>query len=85
MHRHRQLAQLVEEERPPVGLEEEAAPRALGVGEGAPLVAEELALDQGLADGAAVHDDEGAVLAPALAVERPGGELLARARLADVV
>src|SRR5205823_5985784 len=42
------LAHLVEEERPPVGLLEEAAPRPLGAGEGAAHVAAALALEEPL-------------------------------------
>ena len=60
------------------------SPRAIGVGvgEGALLVAEELALQQVLGDGAAVDRDERAALARARAVERARDELLADAALA---
>src|SRR5438128_4683489 len=57
---------------------------ALGVGprERAALVAEELALQQGLGDGPAVDSDEGARLARTVRVDGPGHQLLARAALA---
>ena len=48
LQRGGQLAHLVEEERAAVGLEEEAAARAVGAGEGALRVPEELALEQRL-------------------------------------
>ena len=46
LERGRHLADLVEEDRAAVGLLEEAPLLLLGVGEGAALVAEELALEQ---------------------------------------
>ncbi len=55
----RQLADLVEEEGAAVGLLEGALARVGGAGEGALLVAEELALDELLGDGGAVDGDEG--------------------------
>src|SRR5262249_18085197 len=48
---HRQLADLVEEHGAAVGALEEAGLVAAGAGEGAALVAEELALDQRFAEG----------------------------------
>ena len=54
----RQLADLVEEERALVGRLELAGPRRDGARERALHVAEELALDEVLGDGAAVDDDE---------------------------
>ena len=48
------VADLVEEERPAVRLLEEAAALLLRAGEGAPLVAEELTLDELARDGRAV-------------------------------
>ena len=54
----RQLADLVEEERAAVGALEGAGDAGDGAGEGAALVAEELALDQRRRHGAAVDDDE---------------------------
>ena len=60
---HRHLADLVEEQRAAVGLLEQAALLRLGVGEGAALVTEELALEQALGHRGAVDLDERAVLA----------------------
>ena len=59
----RHLADLVEEERALVGLLEGPLAQPLGAGEGPLLVAEELALHEGLRDGRAVHRDERAVAA----------------------
>ena len=59
----RQLADLVEEQRPAAGLLEEPAPICGGVGERALLVPEQLALEEVLGDGAAVDGDERRVLA----------------------
>jgi hypothetical protein len=61
----RGLGDLVEEEGPAVGLLEEAPAGGDGAGEGAPGVAEELALQQRLGDGSAVHRDKGPVAAAA--------------------
>ena len=54
----RQLADLVEEDRTAVGALEPARLLPVRAGEGAPLVAEELALDQALGQGPAVDPDE---------------------------
>ena len=78
----RQLADLVEEERAPVGQLEEADPPGDGAGEGALLVAEELALDQPLGDRGAVDRDQRPGGAPAVRVDRAGDELLAGPALA---
>ena len=82
LHLDRDLADLVEEERPAVG--ELEAPRLAGHGarERAALVAEELALDELLRDGRAVDLDERLVLAARVLVQRAGDELLARPALA---
>src|SRR5262249_38191475 len=53
-----------------------------GTREGAALVAEELALEQGVREGGAVDRDEAAALALPLEVDGAGGELLPRARFA---
>ena len=53
-----------------------------GAGERAPLVPEHLGLDQVARDGGAVDRDEGPAGAPARAVDRGRGQLLARAALA---
>ena len=77
------LADLVQEERPAVGLLEAAGARALGSGEGTGLVAEELALDQAFGDRAAVDGYE-LLGAPArLGVDGAGGDLLAGPALAE--
>src|SRR5204863_3116288 len=78
----RQLADLVEEDGPALGLLEGAEAARRGAGEGALLVAEQLALEEVLGDGAAVDDDEGAVLARAGLVDGLGGAALAGAGLA---
>jgi len=54
----RQLAELVEEHRAPAGHLERALPGRRRAGEGALLVAEQLALDQRASDRAAVDYDE---------------------------
>ena len=74
---------LVEEQGAPVGQLELALARGQGPGERALGVAEELALDEVLGDGGAVHLDEGARGAAALVVDVAGHELLARAVLAE--
>jgi hypothetical protein len=82
LHRHVQLAYLVEEERPAVGYLEE--PLLLGVraGERALLVAEEFGFEQVLVDGGAVDGLEHLRDARRLAVDGARDEFLARARLA---
>ena len=79
----RQLADLVEEERAAIGQLEAAGLRRVRAGEGAALVAEQLALDQRRRQRGAVDDDERPVAPAALAVERAREQLLARARLAE--
>src|SRR5439155_2580690 len=80
----RHVADLVEEERAAVrGLELALAPGDRA-GERAPLVAEELALDQLLAERRAVHLDQRLRAPRAPVVDRVGDELLPRAaRAAD--
>ena len=82
LHVERQLADLVEEERAAVGLDELAGPLLGGAGEGALLVAEQDALDEVLGDGAAIDGDEGLAGAGALALDGAGDQLLADAALA---
>ena len=56
---------------------------SVGAGEGAALVAEQLALDQALGQGAAMDPDERAGGAVRVAVQGGGDQLLAGAGLAD--
>ena len=81
LHRRRQLADLVEEQRAAVRLLEGAAPIGHGAGERAADVAEQRRFDLLVGDSAAIEDDEGAVLAGAVAVNLLGEQLLARSRL----
>jgi hypothetical protein len=78
----RHLRELVEEERSAVGLLEEPLLVAHGAGERALDVSEDLRLEQGLGQGAAVDGEEGAVRALARVVQGFRDELLAGARLA---
>src|SRR5262249_18614187 len=78
----RHLADLVEKQGPAVGELEEAFLIVLGAGERALLVAEELALEEGLGEGGAVLRDEELVAPLRLVVDRRGDELLAGAGLA---
>ena len=77
-----QVADLVEEDGAAVGLLEAADAPGLGAGEGAALVAEQLALQQRLGNGGAVDGDERLVGAVAVLVEGAGDEFLAGAGLA---
>ena len=79
------VADLVEEQRAAVRLLEEAALLRLGAGERAPLVAEELALDELARDGGAVHLHERAVHARREPVDGARDELLARSRSRPVM
>ena len=81
LYGRRQLADLVEEERPSLREGETAGLVLLGVGEGAADVAEQLRLDEGVRDGAAVDRDEGFARARPEVVDRPRDELLSRAGL----
>ena len=76
----RHLADLVEEQRAAVRLHEETR-AAVGVGERAAHVTEQLALEERLGDGAAVDGDERPLRAPAL-VESAGDQLFAGAAFA---
>jgi len=69
-------ADLVQEDRAEVRGLEEARLRPPGVRERAPLVAEQLRLDQRLGDRRAVHVDEGALGTRPVAVEEAGDEIL---------
>src|SRR5207253_10965865 len=76
-----QLPDLVEEDRPAVRELEAAGPAFRGAGEGALLVAEELAFDEPARQRRAVHLHQGAVAAGAPRVDGPRDELLAGAGL----
>ena len=78
----RHVADLVEEQRAAARLLELARHRPVGAGEGALLVAEELALDQVPRDRRHVDRDERPGLAQAVVVQRPRHQLLAGAALA---
>ncbi len=78
----RQLAHLVEEEGAAGGGAQAAGVVAVGAGEGAADVAEELGFGQLAADGAAVDRHERALPARAGQVDQAGDELLAGAALA---
>ena len=82
LHLERHLADLVEQQRPPVGLAEEPLLVALRAGERPLHVAEQLALQQVRRDGAAVHAEERHLRARRLRVHRLGDDLLAGAALA---
>ena len=77
-----QLADLIQEEAPAVGQLEAADPPGEGAGEGAFLVAEQLALDQSRGQGGAVELDQRLGRAAAVGVDRPRDQLLAGPRLA---
>ena len=77
-----EIADLVQEEAPAVGQLEAADPPGEGAGEGALLVAEQLALDQSRGQGGAVELDQRLGRAAAVGVDRPRDQLLAGPRLA---
>ena len=79
----RDLADLVEEQRAAVGHLEAADLLGDGAGEGAPLVPEELALEETGRNRGAVELHERAVAAVASVVDGPREQLLARARFAE--
>ena len=76
------LADFVEQEGAVLGQLEAAGAALDGAGEGAFLVAEELALDQRLGNGRAVDGDKGLAAAGAEVVQGAGDEFLAGAALA---
>jgi hypothetical protein len=79
----RDLADLVEEQGAGVGLDEATLARARGAGEGALLVAEQLALEDRLRQRGAVGRDQLARGAGAVLVDVAGEQLLAGAALAE--
>jgi hypothetical protein len=76
------LADLVEEDRSPVGELEAPGAGGNGAGEGPANVTEQLALQQLLRDRATVHRNEAAARAARQVVERARDQLLARAAVA---
>ena len=82
LHRQRHLADLVEKQRPALGLREEPLAVVAGVGEGPLDVPEQLALQQRVGQGRDVHGDERLLPPLAMLVQAPGNHLLARAALA---
>ena len=82
LHLERQLADLVEEHRPPVRRLEGADARLMRAGEGALRVTEELALHQVRGNRAAVDDHERLVAAAAVLDDLGGDELFSGPRLA---
>ncbi len=80
--RERDVADLVEEQGAAVGVLEPPFALAVGAGEGAPDVAEELAFEDVLAQSGTVQGDERLVAARAVVVDRLGDEFLAGAALA---
>ena len=83
LHGQRHLADLVEEERP-AGRRLDLALRSLArAGEGAPLVPEQLALEEGLGDGRAVDRNERTRPPAGKLVDASCEDLFARAALAD--
>src|SRR2546426_2234024 len=78
----REVGDLVEEERAPVGQLEAALLAAGRAGERTLLVAEQLRLEQRLGPGPTVHRDERAATPRRAPVDGAGDELLARAALA---
>jgi hypothetical protein len=79
----RHVADLVQEEGAAIGLPQLAGAVAVGAGEGATQVAEELALDQRLRDGGAVDRHEWRAGARRESVEAPRHQFLAGAGLAQ--
>ena len=78
----RHVADLVEKQRAAVALLELADAAAVGAGEGALLVAEQLAFQQVLRDGGAVEGQERCFAPGAVLVDGPGDQFLAGAALA---
>ena len=83
LRQRRHVADLVEEQRPAGALLELADPLAVGPGERALLVAEQLALQQRLGDGGAVDRQERPGGPAAVLVDGAGDQLLAGAALAE--
>ena len=82
LHPQRHLADFVEEDRAAVGDLQQARPVAVGVGEAALDVAEQLGLEQRVGQAGAVDGDQRLAGPGAAAVDQPGGDFLADAALA---
>src|SRR5262249_41820655 len=82
LHRERPLTDLVEEQRPAVRLFEDAFPVRDRSAEGAPHVAEELALEEVLGNGTAIDRDERPFRTPTSSVNRARDHVFAGAGLA---
>ena len=82
LHGRRGLADLVEEQGAAVGLDEAALAAAVGAGEGAPLVAEQLGFEQGFGERGTVHLDKRPAAPQTLVVQGRGHQFLAGAGLA---
>src|SRR5439155_5532883 len=82
LQRERQLADLVEKQRPPMRQLELAGLSRRGAGKGALLVSEEFRLQQRFRNRGAVNRHKGSVGAWAERVQRPREELLAGAAFA---
>ncbi len=80
---HGHALDLVEQQGAAVGMLELADPLLGGIGEGADLMAEQLALEQRLGQAAAIDRDEVAFAPLAVVVQAARDELLARSGLAD--
>ena len=83
LRRHRQRAELVEEQGAAMRLFEPPGPRLGRTGEGARLMPEQFGLDQRFRQRGAVHDDERLIPAGGQAVEAFGDQLLSGAAFAD--
>ena len=80
LQRDGHVPDLVEQDRAAVALLEFSDPAAVGAGERALLVTEELALEQGLGDGRAVEREERGVGARAVLVDSPAPRAPCRCR-----
>src|SRR5712671_121383 len=83
LHRKRHVADLIEKQRPILGVPERAGAVAGRSRERAPHMAEQFAFEQVRGDGSAVDRNERALLAPAVIVQGAGHQFLARAGLAE--
>ena len=82
LHRHGKLSDFVEDQRSAVRNRKEPLPRAVGPGESAPRVAEQLGLGQLGGNRGAVEPDQRLRCAGGLCVHERGDDLLAGTRLA---